>query len=159
MKVQKSLIAVAMFSTLGGAAVAQIGVDAADDELTPRTRAEVNQEARAAVAAGQIPRGEAQAEFPSRFFSTRSRGDVGAQAAAALAAGRIARGEAEFEYPVQFVSTKTRPQVLAEAREAMRLGLIARGDMPLPVATRAQRESIQLAGLRARNVHDTLAAK
>jgi Domain of unknown function (DUF4148) len=157
MQVQKSLIALAMFSTLGGAAFAQSGVENVYDEPTPRSRAEVSHEARAAVAAGQIPRGEAQADFPSALVSTRSRSDVGAQAAAALAAGRIQRGEASYEDPTEFVSTKTRPQVLAEAREAMRLNLMARGEL-LPVATRAQRESIRMAGLHARDAHDRLAA-
>ena len=159
MQFPKSILALAVFAAIGGAASAQTFFDTSIDEPTPRARAEVRNEARDAVAAGRIARGEAAPHYPSRVVSTRSRSGVGAQAAAALAAGLIPRGEVSAEYAVHFVSTKSRAQVLAEAREAQRLGLIARGEMPIPVASAAQRESIRLAGLRAHEARDTLAAR
>jgi Domain of unknown function (DUF4148) len=159
MRFPKSILALAVFGAIGGAASAQGFFDASSDEQTPRTRAEVREETRGAVAAGRIPRGEAVPDYPSRIVWTRSRGEVGAQAAAALATGQIPRGEVTPEYAVHFVSAKSRVQVLAEAREAQRLGLIPRGDMPIQVASASQRESIRLAGLRAREARESLAAR
>ena len=43
------------------------------------------------------------------------------------------------------------------ARYAARF--LARGDMPIPVASASQRESIRMAGLRAREARDTLATR
>ncbi len=159
MRFPKSILALAVLGAISGAASAQNFFDAPSDEQAPRTRAEVREETRGAVAAGRIPRGEALPDYPSRIAWTRSRGEVGAQAAAALATGQIPRGEVTPEYAMHFVSVKSRVQVLAEAREAQRFGLIPRGDMPLPVASASQRESIRLAGLRAREARDTLAAR
>ena len=82
--------------------------------------------------------------------STKTRAEVLAELKAAQAAGQtLAAGEVGFRF-IDPPSTKTRAQVAAETREAGRLGLLSwRGEAGPPLATPAQEEQIQHAGLRA----------
>jgi hypothetical protein len=125
----------------------------------PVSRAQVRAETAAAVAAGEIARGEGTPNEPrgGNIVSTRARADVRAETVSAVREGRIARGEQQpFDAQV-FVATKTRPEVKAETLVAMRLGLIPRGEAPARDATVAELEQIRVAGERARNASTTVA--
>lgn len=80
-------------------------------------------------------------------YSTASRADVKAQVAARNGQARLT--EASLEPVAQ--SAVTRTQVVAELREAQRLGVagVSSNEATIPVATVAQAEAIQQAGLRA----------
>ncbi len=155
MRLNRQLLAVAALTPFAVAALAQpmSGGEAA------KTRAQVRAETAAAVAAGQIPRGEGTPTAPQAFHSTGSRAAVRAQTLAAMAAGQIPRGEATPISSDVFVSTKTRAEVRAETRMAMRLGLIPHGEAPLRDATPSQAELIRLAGERARAADPRLASR
>ena len=113
---------------------------------------------RAAVAAGEIPRGEAPFGDLRPPQSLRARSDVKRETAAAVARGEIPRGEGDGYRGQQIVSVKSRLEVRAETREAMRLRLIPRGELN-PVATEAQLEQVRLAGERALSMGRAVAAR
>ena len=130
----------------------------AQDQPAAPSREQVRAEAAAALASGQIARGElpfgvAAAHGPS----TVSSAEVRAQAVAAVAAGQIGRGEIGVA-PAAFESTKTRAEVRAETRVALQLGLLQHGEAPAPEATAAQLELIHVAGERAREAAPVLAS-
>jgi len=126
----------------------------------PVSRAQVRAETAAAVAAGEIVRGEGTPGYPRAvgIHSTRTHSDVRAETVAAVREGRIPRGEQQQFDAQVFVSTKTRPEVNAETLVAMRLGLIPRGQLPARDATVAELEQIRVAGERARNASTTTTA-
>lgn len=80
-------------------------------------------------------------------YSSTSRAEVKAQVATRN--GQPHLTEASPEPAAQ--STMTRTQVMAELREAQRLGVagVSSNEATIPVATVAQAEAIQQAGLRA----------
>ena len=84
------------------------------------------------------------------FQFSKSRAEVKADLKEAQAKGELpVFGEIGVK-PVEVASTKSRAQVVAETREAARLGLLGGyGELGPKVATAAQEEQIQLAGLRA----------
>jgi len=126
----------------------------------PVSRAQVRAETAAAVAAGEIIRGEGASGRPAggNVHSTRAQSEVRAEAVAAVREGRIASGEQQQVDGQVFVSTETRAQVNAETRAAMRLGLMPRGQLLARDATAAEVEQIRLAGERARNAPTITAA-
>jgi hypothetical protein len=130
----------------------------ADD---PVSRAQVRAETAAAVAAGDIPRGEGTPGYPraATVESTRARADVRAETTAAVREGLIARGEQQQPEAQVFVAAKSRAEVKAETLAAMRMGLIPRGEAPARDATVAELEQIRLAGERARNASTAVAAR
>lgn len=103
----------------------------------------------ALVGAGSAFAQEGTQDFPAaQTLSTKSRADVKSELAAAQRAGTVGYGEAS-PAPVP-ASTLTRTQVVAELREAQRLGLVgASNEGDARIATKAELESIRLAGLRA----------
>ena len=125
---------------------------------TPTDPAQRRAEVRAAVAAGEIPRGELPFGDVRPPQSLRPRVDVKRETATAVARGEIPRGEGNGSQPESFVSVKSRLEVRAETREAMRLGLIPRGEQN-PVPTEAQLEQVRLAGERALAMSRALAAR
>lgn len=123
------------------------------------SRGQVRADAAAAVASGQIPRGELPfGDVSSKGVGAVSRADVRAQAVAAVAAGEIGRGEVSFVLP-SFESTRTRAEVGAETRMAMRLGLLPRGEAPAREASASELELVRLAGERAREAASPLASR
>ena len=119
----------------------------------PVLRAQVRAETAAAVAAGEIIRGEGASGRTdgANIHSTRAHSEVRAETVAAVREGRIATGEQQPVDAQVFVSTETRAEVNAETRAAMRLGLMPRGQLPARDATAAEVEQIRLAGQRARS--------
>jgi hypothetical protein len=158
MQFSTKLLALALSATFGAAALAQGTMpDSTIDAATKR--ALVRADAAAAVAAGQIPRGEGSPMYPTPFRSALARGDVRADTVAAMAAGQIPRGERGTLIADTFVAQKTRAEVGAETVVAMRLGLIPRGEAPARQPTAAEVELIRLAGERARAADPRLAAR
>lgn len=150
MRLTRKLLALATLGAVAGAASAQTLVsEPGMPTSTPIARADVRAATAAAVAAGQIPRGEGLPIYPSHFESTRSRASVQSETIAAVAAGQIARGDAPAAVS-DFRALKTRAEVRAETLAAMRLNLIPRGDAPQRQATPAELERIRMAGERAR---------
>lgn len=151
MSIHRSLF---VFAALGAMTLGAL----AQDQASPVSRDQVRSETAAAVAAGQIARGELPfGDTALHRASTASSADVRVQAVAAVAAGQIARGEIGLA-PAPFVSTKTSAEVRAETRMAMQLGLVQHGEAPQPVATTAQLELIRVAGERARNAGPVMAS-
>jgi hypothetical protein len=139
MKLRFSLPVLAVLGAVALSAQAQTSIDSA--QLRAKQRAEV----RAAVAAGEIPRGEAPFGDLRPPQSLRARADV-------------KRDEGDGYRSEQIVSVKSRVEVRAETREAMRLGLIPRGELN-PVASEAQLEQVRLAGERALSMSRAVAAR
>jgi len=152
MRIRFSLPVLGVLGAMALGAQAQTPIDSA--QLRAKQRAEV----RAAVAAGEIPRGEAPFGDLRPPLSLRARSDVKRETAAAVARGEIPRGEGDGYRSEQIVSVKSRLEVRAETREAMRLGLIPRGELN-PVASEAQLEQVRLAGERALSMSRAVAAR
>ena len=150
--IHASLPVLALLGAVAFGAQAQTSIDSA--QLRAKNRAEV----AAAVAAGQIPRGEQPFGDLSTPQSTRARTDVKREAAQAVARGEIPRGEGTGYLSEPGVSVKSRLEVRAETREAMRLGLIPRGEQTV-VATESQLEQVRLAGERALEHSRALASR
>jgi len=122
-------------------------------------RAQIRAETAAAVAAGQIPRGEAPVGADLHpLVPTRARTDVKRETRLAVAHGDIPYGEGTGYRSEHVASVKSRVEVRAETREAMRLGLIPRGEQYF-VATESQLEQIRLAGERALAVSRPVASR
>lgn len=148
----RSLFVLALLSGLSAAAFAQ------SDRVD---RAQLRAQTAAAVAAGQIPRGELsladlQAAVPAS--STLTRAEVRVQTLLAMARGEIAYGESGPSV-APFSPVKTRAEVNAETRMSMRLQLIPRGEAPAREATAHELELIRLAGERARHALHNVAAR
>jgi hypothetical protein len=152
MRIPLSLPVLAVLGAVALSAQAQTPLDPA------QSRAKQRAEVRAAVAAGQIPRGEMPFGDVRPPQSLRTRLDVKRETVAAVARGEIPRGEGAGHMTEPFVSVKSRVEVRAETREAMRLGLIPRGEHN-PVPTEAQLEQVRLAGERALAMSRALAAR
>jgi Domain of unknown function (DUF4148) len=152
MSVHRNLLAVAVLSASTLTALAQGHGDAV-------SRGQVRAEAAAAVAAGQIPRGELA---PISAASTRAggawRAQIRSETVAAVAAGGIGRGEIGSAAP-PFESIKQRAEVRAETRMALQLGLVPRGEAPAREASTSELEQIRLAGQRARGSARQLASR
>lgn len=148
----RPLFFLALLGGLTSAALAQTGhVD----------RAQLRAETAAAVAAGQIPRGElslADLQAARPTSSTLTRAEVRAQTQLAMARGEIVHGEMGPRIET-FTPAKSRAEVNAETRMAMRLQLIPRGETPMHDATAYELELIRLAGERARDGHLHAAAR
>lgn len=142
MRFHSSLPALALLGAFALGAQAQTSIDPA------QLRAKIRAETAAAVAAGEIPRGEAPFADLRAPLPTRTRTDVKSETVLAVARGDIPRGEGTGYRSEQVVSVKSRLEVRAETREAMRLGLIPRGEQ-YSVPTESQLEQVRLAGERA----------
>jgi hypothetical protein len=123
------------------------------------SRGQVRAEAAAALAAGQIPRGElAPVSAALSREGGASRAQIRSETVAAVVAGDIGRGEIGYEVP-SFESIKTRAEVRAETRMALQLGLVPRGEAPARQASAFELEQIRLAGQRAREAAQQLASR
>lgn len=117
----RKLLTVALLGGLCAGAMAQ---------SAPLDRAQVGAGTAAAVAAGQIPRGELSLAdlLPTQGAGpVRPRASVRAEALAAEKSGQIPHGEADYAV-APFVSTRTRADVRAETRAAIRQHLIPHGE-------------------------------
>lgn len=136
MHTHRALLATAVAAAFGVMNVAY-AADAAAAPVATKTRAEVKAETVAAMAAGLIPRGGAEANYlATPVASKRTHASVESETATAVAAGAIARGEAGDEYltsPHTFSMT-ARAGVRIETRAAMRQGLIPKGEEALGVS-------------------------
>lgn len=118
---QKTLIAVtaiaaALFTVQG--AVAQ-----------DKTRPEVKAEAKDAVKAGKVEKGEGSASPTAGAKSTKERAEVKKEAAAGEKAGTLVKGEGPAAEKAP-TSTKARADVKKEAAAAEKAGTIEKGEGP-----------------------------
>jgi Domain of unknown function (DUF4148) len=115
MRFSRSMLSFAAIVAIAAPAAAQV---AASDSML--TRAQVRADTRAALAAGLIPRGEAQPSYPRARPSAVPRAEVRAETREALASGEIPHGDAMPDDNGEFRSTTTRAEVRTETLEAVR---------------------------------------
>lgn len=89
-----------------------------------KSRAEVKEETKKAVKAGEIKAGEGAAEKPMKAKSSKARADVKDETKTAVKGGEIKAGEgaAADEKPMKTKSTKARAEVKDETKKAVKEG-------------------------------------
>ena len=140
-----AVLAAAAFATAGAHAA---GADEVPGDVAPMSRAQVRSDTLAAMAAGQIPRGEATPDDRSRIVSARTAARSARRPRRHSPPGRSARRSCTRLPEADRLVDHARGGA-GETIAAMRLGLIPAGELVRRQATVAEREALRTAGLRA----------